>query len=614
MSRSRIATATLACALAVGTVQVPVTEAQSSGSSTTTVDQQGFDKATAKWQPLFSDASASLENAKNDAKTAKAQRDAANAAVRNAEAAVGEAEAALTAAEAELARADVEKRKAELDSAEEVLKEAERELVAKQEQLAAAEEDTAAFAEDVTFAEETAAAANEAATDAAAEKADMQQTADSAQAKLADAQAREAAGADYTQEDWERLVADAIVEITNEYRQRHGMHPLISHDVFNDNARDWSGVMSADMQRGASDDDYFRHAEFEDYGHSGENIAYNWLGWPDASPATADRTQWAELPEALFTQWRNSTSGHNEGMLNSSQTGIGVGVRVAPNGQAFATMQFYKLSHPTTSYTFGPDGGSQKANESGTPYYVSTGAREALRTPDLTVDLGDRKRANPNYDGLKRDEIRAIQTRVTRRLGVAVSHDYATELSADEAELSAAQTDLAAAEQRDADAQDALAQATGVLEDAERRLRSAVDWQQRLEGERDELARAEEKARGAKDAAEAELAWAKAADQDALAAAVEAAQERLAQAEQNVEDAYELSAAEQMTLDEAEDDVAEAEAELAQVNAQRPTLAQYTTTETNTAAVVLGVLAALAVVGIGVVALAPRLGIELSWQ
>lgn len=614
MSRSRIATATLACALAVSTVHVPVAEAQSSGSSTSTVDQQGFAKANAKWQPLFSDASASLQQAERDAKAAQAQRDAANAAVRDAEAAVEEAEAALTAAEGELARADVEKRRAELDAAAEVLKEAERELVAKQEELAAAEEDTAAFAEDVTFAEETAATAKEAATAAAAEKSDMQQAADSAQAKLADAQAREAAGADYTQEDWERLVADAIVEITNEYRERHGMHPLVSHDVFNDNARDWSGVMSADMQRGASGDDYFRHAEFEAYGHSGENIAYNWLGWPDVSPATADRAQWADLPEALFTQWRNSTSGHNEGMLDSSQTGIGVGVRVAPNGQAFATMQFYKLSYPTTSYTYGPDGGSQKANASGVPYYVSTGAREALRTPELTVDLGDRRQANPTYDGLKRDEIRAIQTRVTRKLGVEVSHDYAAELSTDEAELSAAQTDLAAAEQHDADAQDALAQAVAVRDGAEERLRGAVDRQKLLEGERDELARAEAEATDAKDAAEAELAWAKAADQDALAAAVEAAQERLTEAEQSVEDAYELSAAEQMTLDETEDDVAEAEAELAQVNAQRPTLAQYTTTETNTAAVVLGVLAALAVVGIGVVALAPRLGIELPWQ
>lgn len=614
MSRSRIATATLACALAVSTFQIPVAEAQSSGSSTTTVDQQGFDKATAKWQPLFDDASASLQQAKDNVGAAKSQRDAANAAVRNAEAAVEEAEAALTVAEAELARADVEQRKLELDAAEEVLKEAERELVAKQKKLDAAEEDTNALAEDLAFAEETAATAKEAATAAAAEKGDKQQAADSAQAKLADAQAREAAGADYTQEDWERLVADAIVEITNEYRQRHGMHPLVSHDVFNDNARDWSGVMSADMQRGASGDDYFRHAEFEDYGHSGENIAYNWLGWPDVSPATANRTQWAELPEALFTQWRNSTSGHNEGMLDSSQTGIGVGVRVAPNGQAFATMQFYRLSYPTTSYTFGPDGGSQKANASGVPYYVSNGAREALRTPELTVDLGDRRQANPSYDGLKRDEIRAIPARTTSRLGVTVSHDYAAELSADEAELSAARTDLAAAEQHDADAQAALAQATGVLEGAQERLRGAVDRQQRLEGERDELARAEAEAADAKDAAEAELAWAQAADQDALAAAVESAQERLADAEQRVEDAYELSAAEQMTLDEAEDDLADAESEIARVNAQRPTLAQYTTTETNTAVVLLGVLAALAAVGIGVVALAPRLGIELPWQ
>lgn len=612
MSRSRIATATLACALAVSTVQVPVAEAQSSGSSTTTVDQQGFDAATAKWQQRYDDASASLQQAKDDAKSAQAQRDSANAAVRDANAEVEAAEAALEKAEKDLARADVEKRKAELDAARAQLERAERELVAKQEQLAAAEEDTAAFAEDVTFAEETAAAANEAATAAAAVKADMQQAADSAQAKLADAQAREAAGADYTQEDWERLVADAIVEITNEYRERHGMHPLVTHDVFNDNARDWSGVMSADMQRG--DDDYFRHAAFEDYGHSGENIAYNWLGWPDVSPATADRTQWAKLPEALFTQWRNSTSGHNEGMLNSSQTGIGVGVRVAPNGQAFATMQFYKLSYPTTSYTFGPDSGSQKANESGVPYYVSTGAREALRTPDLTVDLGDRRQANPTYDGLKRDEIRAIPARTTSRLGVAVSHDYAAELSINEAGVSTAQLDLDAAEQRDAEAQDALAQANAVLEAAQKRWQDAADRQGLLEGERDALARDEAEAQAALDAAEAELAWAQAADQDALAAAVESAQERLTEAEQSVEDAYELSAAEQMTLDEAEDDIAEAEAELARVNAQRPTLAQYTTTETNTAAVVLGVLAALAVVGIGVVALAPRLGIELPWQ
>lgn len=149
--------------------------------------------------------------------------------------------------------------------------------------------------------------------------------------------------------------------------------------------------------------------------------------------------------------------------------------------------------------------------------------------------------------------------------------------------------------------------ASASLQQAERDAKAA-------KAQRDAANAAVRNAEAALTTAEAELAWAQAADQDALAAAVESARERLAGAEQGVEDAYELAAAEQMTLDEAEDYVAEAEAELAQVNAQRPTLAQYTTTETNTAAVVLGVLAALAVVGIGVVALAPRLGIELPWQ
>lgn len=150
MSRSRIATATLACALAVGTVQAPVAEAQSSGSSTTTVDQQGFDKATAKWQPRFSDASASLQQAERDAKAAKAQRDAANAAVRNAEAAVEEAEAALTAAEAELARAqaaDQDALTAAVESARERLADAEQGVEDAYE-LSAAEQMTLDEAED----------------------------------------------------------------------------------------------------------------------------------------------------------------------------------------------------------------------------------------------------------------------------------------------------------------------------------------------------------------------------------------------------------------------------------------------------------------------------------
>ncbi|QNP94093.1 hypothetical protein IA203_00285 [Corynebacterium wankanglinii] len=100
-------------------------------------------------------------------------------------------------------------------------------------------------------------------------------------------------------------------------------------------------------------------------------------------------------------------------------------------------------------------------------------------------------------------------------------------------------------------------------------------------------------------------------DREKLEADIAAAKEHLAEAEQESEDAYLSYGNTQQALDEAEDAAAEAGAEVARVAAQRPTVAQFTTTETNTAAVVLGVLAALAVVGIGVVALAPQLGIQL---
>ena len=116
------------------------------------------------------------------------------------------------------------------------------------------------------------------------------------------------------------------------------------------------------------------------------------------------------------------------------------------------------------------------------------------------------------------------------------------------------------------------------------------------------------------DAAAEALEWAKSVDREKLEADIAAAEERLAEAEQAAEDAYLSYGNTQQALDEAEDEVADAKAEVARVTAQRPTVAQFTTTETNTAAVVLGVLAALAVVGIGVVALAPQLGIQLPWQ
>lgn len=400
------------------------------------------------------------------------------------------------------------------------------------------------------------------------------------------------------------------MEITNEYRARHGMHPLASHDVFNDNARDWSGVLAADVNRGMDPKNVLRHAKFEDYGFSGENATYDWLGWPSVTPATATRADWAHLAEDFFTSWRNST-GHNRGMLASDVTGIGVGVRTAADGTAFAIMQFYKLGTPDGYFLLGPDAGSRKAKASGKGFYVSTGARETLGIAPLTVNLNDRKAANPSYGSLNRGAIESVSRSTPRALAVQVSHDYAAERAEHVEAKRTLDAQVAAQTERDIAAQEALAGARRQLNDASSAQHTAEARRDRLSEEAATLSGDVTAAQAALDAAAEELEWAKSVDRDALEAGIAAAEERLAEAEQAAEDAYLSYGNTQQALDEAEDEVADAKAEVARVTAQRPTVAQFTTTSTNTAAVVL---AALAVVGIGVGALAPQLGIQLPWQ
>ncbi|MBA5244793.1 MULTISPECIES: CAP domain-containing protein [Corynebacterium] len=613
MSRSRIAPAALACALAVSTVHLPAAEAQSSGSSTRTVNQQGFDEATAKWQPLFDAASAALTKAEQDSKAAQSQRDSARAELAKADAQVESARSEVELLKGRLERADVEGRQLDVDKAQRALEAARAAHEAKAGELARAEEAARERAEDTAKAQ---ANVDEKATAARGVREEL----DALEAKqhaaanaLADVDAREAAGADYTQEDWERLVADAVVEITNEYRARHGMHPLVSHDVFNDNARDWSGVLAADVNRGMDPKNVLRHAKFEDYGFSGENATYDWLGWPSVRPATATRADWAHLAEDFFTSWRNSTR-HNRGMLASGITGIGVGVRTAADGTAFAIMQFYELGTPDGDYMLGPDAGSRKAKASGKGFYVSTGARETLGIAPLTVDLNDRRDANPSYGDFNRRALESVSESAPRALAVQVSHDYAAERAEHVEAKRTLDAQVAAQTERDTAAQEALAIARRQLNDASSAQHTAEARRDRLSEEAAALSGNVTASQAALDAAAEELEWAKSVDREKLEADIAAAEERLAEAEQAAEDAYLSYGNTQQALDEAEDEVAEAKAEVARVTAQRPTLTQYTTTETNTAAVVLGVLAALAVVGIGVVALAPRLGIELPWQ
>ena len=611
MSRSHLAAGTLAAALAFSTVVVPASPAvaQSSGSSTSTVDQQGFEKATAKWEGEREGVAESVDKLRLELSRAQQHRDAAAKELEKADGALDAAEEALGEAERKYALADVESRERDLKQAEEAAWKADQALREKQQALATAEQEAEDRAEDVAQARELAKRRGQEAAAAAARAAEAQQADDAARIALGDVYAREEAGADYTQADWERLAAEAIVEITNEYRQRHGMHPLVSHDVFNDNAYHWSGVMAADMERTGDLAFAFRHAEFADYGHSGENIVPVWLNAPAAE---ASREQWKHVPERAFTKWRDSTA-HNNGLLAEDVTGIGVGLRTTQDGMVFATMQFYEITTPTDVHVWGPDDGSKRANESGKPYYVPSGAREALRVPPLTVDLNDRNGANTNYTFVIESQINSVQQASPRRLGAQLSHDYAAEIAAGSAAIDATEQRLTAAQERDAKAQALLANAQSALSQTTTALGQADAARDTMYAEEKEAGTAAAAARERRDSAEANLEWARTADRDALANDIDAAQERVRELEQASEDAYLGVGTAQEAVDEISDQLSETEAALAQVDRKRPTKAAFTTTETNTTAVVLGVLAALAVIGIGVVALAPQLGIQLPW-
>lgn len=113
-----------------------------------------------------------------------------------------------------------------------------------------------------------------------------------------------------TEGQLEKLISDAIGQRVNEYRVNNGLHRLAFEKSFNAKAAHWSQVMAQTKN--------FKHSTFNDYGRSGENIAYR--GEFDASTANA-----GAIADALFEQWRKS-DGHNANMLEEIYQYAGVGI------------------------------------------------------------------------------------------------------------------------------------------------------------------------------------------------------------------------------------------------------------------------------------------------
>lgn len=219
-----------------------------------------------------------------------------------------------------------------------------------------------------------------------------------------------------------RLAAQAIEEMINEYRAANGLHPLVTHKLYDEQALAWSRQMIADqddprwgkpqydangaMTRAGS----FRHSDMGEWGHSGENIIVQ------GYYADTD-TEWKRVAEQLFEGWRNSPV-HNENLLRADAQGMGLGLVRDEDGNVWGTTMFFIDAIPVNVQGRGeaqlaPDGVTQSAKKSDAPFYVPEGARQRLGV-GAVAQPRDTKGYAVTYDIVEGSGKDALRFRVLR--------------------------------------------------------------------------------------------------------------------------------------------------------------------------------------------------------
>lgn len=208
-----------------------------------------------------------------------------------------------------------------------------------------------------------------------------------------------------TTEKRARLAAQAIEELINEYREANGLHPLVTHEVYDAQALKWSEQMVADLDdptKGRPEFDEsgnmiyhgaFQHSDMEGWGHSGENIVFE-------GPFEDNEDGWKRAAEELFEQWRNSPD-HNANMLRADVQGMGLGL-VLDEGTVWGTTMFFINKIPVRNAagreaSLRADDVTEEAIASGKPFYVPEGAKGILGVGDVQ-DPTDTRRFRITYE------------------------------------------------------------------------------------------------------------------------------------------------------------------------------------------------------------------------
>lgn len=179
---------------------------------------------------------------------------------------------------------------------------------------------------------------------------------------------------DLSIQDKQRVVAQAVAEMINDYRVSQGLAPLFVHVDMSAFAESWSRENAKHSTASSLSGAHSRQA-VEGY-YSGEIVMAETTPGKKNAPQLSD-AEWAMLPQWIFDAWRNSPE-HNDNMLDGIHQGMGVGVVVDKNA-VFATTVFTRdwvlINGGPTSI---PVGSWPSISASMDKAYVPTGAREIL--------------------------------------------------------------------------------------------------------------------------------------------------------------------------------------------------------------------------------------------
>lgn len=596
--------------------QEPVTATASASITTDTepaeASPQSYEDVLAVWQERLAAAKQTVTEA--EAKLAEAQsaedsqREQVDTALENLEA----AKTQQAQAKAELAKLDLAALEAAQQDAKSAVAEAERTLHEANQSVsdAHATQDAAdsELAEAVAKRDEQQQLVDD--TEGALRK--FAQERENATSALAETKRRDELGADYSQDDWKRLTAQAVEEMINQYRRAHGLHELVTHPVYRAQAEAWSRQMVWDYDSTGSKES-FRHSDSETWSHSGENIMYNFVDDWQSDPSTWDRKSWHNMPFKLFDGWRES-SGHNKNMLSPTSQGMAVGIEVAHDGRVYATTMFFiEDTRLKNGAFYSEDGMTTEAKASGEPFYLPNGAIEVMWAKRLTnpeYNPGEEPSyALVNTSGLdkSRGKSTALDSRVT-------PVDYDEEKKALNDDIALVDADTAKINELLPERQATLEQLIDVAASANQH---ATDTAARLRDARDAAGRAEEalgSEQAALDDATVALQNAKATPREPFEQAVADANVAVKASTAAVERQEEELAARQSARVDARAALDQANAEVKRVQSEKPTPPTKVATEegsSTTGTAVAVIIALLAILAAGI-AFAPQLGITIA--